>query len=277
VVTVTRDPAEFEERTAALVRHELICNMVATVLRAIRGGHYAGARPLFAYALDAEGRPCLAALRTPPWPMLIGALPQEMAGTLLDAWLEHDPEVPGVSGPAVAAERVAAAWRACTGRSSRLTMRQAAHAVREVVDPPRPAPGCLRVGSDADRPVLARWIAEFMREAMGIEDDRVQRALDVHLAEEGLLLWEVDGVPVCMVGVRPRVEGVVRLGPVYTPPSQRGHGYGSSATAAASRRALAAGAHTCMLLTDLENPTSNKIYADVGYRRFADFTTHDFE
>jgi predicted GNAT family acetyltransferase len=57
----------------------------------------------------------------------------------------------------------------------------------------------------------------------------------------------------------------------------RGRGYGSSAAAAASRRALAAGAHTCMLLTDLGNPTSNKIYAHIGYRRFADFAMFEFE
>ena len=45
----------------------------------------------------------------------------------------------------------------------------------------------------------------------------------------------------------------------------------------ASRWALARGAHTCMLLTDLANPTSNRIYADIGYRRFADFAMHEFQ
>jgi len=277
VVTLTRDAAEFDEHTSALLRSELICNMVLTVLRSIRDGHYPDARPLFSYALDAHGRPCLAALRTAPWPLLVGAVPDELAPALIEGWMERDADVPGVSGPARAAERVAAAWRAQTGRRSRLGMQQAAHAAREIVDPPRPAPGSLRVATGADRPLLAAWIAGFMLEALGIEDDRVQRSLDIHLAEEGLLLWEVEGVPACMVGVRPQVEGVVRIGPVYTPPALRGRGYGSSATAAASRRALGAGAHTCMLLTDLENPTSNKIYADIGYRRFADFATHDFE
>ena len=31
-----------------------------------------------------------------------------------------------------------------------------------------------------------------------------------------------------------------------------------------------------MLFTDLANPTSNKIYAEVGYRRFADWDEHRF-
>jgi predicted GNAT family acetyltransferase len=41
--------------------------------------------------------------------------------------------------------------------------------------------------------------------------------------------------------------------------------------AAVSRRALAGGADRCMLFTDLANPTSNKIYAEVGYRRRGDW------
>ena len=39
---------------------------------------------------------------------------------------------------------------------------------------------------------------------------------------------------------------------------------------------LDAGAHTCMLFTDLANPTSNKIYADVGYRRFGEWEETEF-
>ncbi len=58
--------------------------------------------------------------------------------------------------------------------------------------------------------------------------------------------------------------GVSRVGPVYTPPAQRGHGYGSAATAAATGDVLAEGA-TPVLYTDLANATSNKIYQRLGY------------
>jgi len=36
------------------------------------------------------------------------------------------------------------------------------------------------------------------------------------------------------------------------------------------------GARTCILFTDLANPTSNKIYAEIGYRRCADWQEHEF-
>jgi predicted GNAT family acetyltransferase len=80
-----------------------------------------------------------------------------------------------------------------------------------------------------------------------------------------------------MVGVSPPVAGVVRIGPVYTPMEHRRRGYAGSAVAAASRRALARGAERCMLFTDLANPTSNKIYAEVGYRRVGDWEELAFE
>ncbi|HZU61333.1 MAG TPA: GNAT family N-acetyltransferase, partial [Solirubrobacteraceae bacterium] len=60
------------------------------------------------------------------------------------------------------------------------------------------------------------------------------------------------------------------------PPEQRGRGYATTAVAAFSRRALIRGAHTCMLYTDLGNPTSNRIYAAVGYRRVAEWEEHAF-
>lgn len=69
------------------------------------------------------------------------------------------------------------------------------------------------------------------------------------------------------------VAGVVRISGVYTPPDRRGRGYASGCVAAASGYALGSVAHTCVLYTDLRNPTSNRIYAKLGYRPVADVTT----
>jgi predicted GNAT family acetyltransferase len=156
-------------------------------------------------------------------------------------------------------------------------MSEAMHVLESVVDPPRPASGRLRVATAADRELMIAWLVAFEEEAgVGRDPSRRAAAIDAALASGALLVWE-DGAPVCMVGVSPRVAGAVRVGPVYTPPEQRARGYASSAVAAASRRALGQGADQCMLFTDLANPTSNKIYADVGYRRFGEWEEHLFE
>ncbi len=63
--------------------------------------------------------------------------------------------------------------------------------------------------------------------------------------------------------------GVARVGPVYTPGAHRGHGYASVLTAHVSRLLRDSGTRVC-LFTDQANPTSNKIYAAIGYERVVD-------
>lgn len=73
------------------------------------------------------------------------------------------------------------------------------------------------------------------------------------------------------------VAGVVRIGPVFTPPELRGRGYAGVAVAELSRRLLHAGNRACMLYTDLANPTSNSVYQRIGYRPVLDAQQLDFE
>jgi predicted GNAT family acetyltransferase len=90
------------------------------------------------------------------------------------------------------------------------------------------------------------------------------------------VLWLHDRRPVSMAMVRPTVAGVARIGPVYTPDADRGHGYGSAVTAAAARTALATGARDVVLFTDLANPVSNSIYRRIGFRPVSDWLAIEF-
>jgi predicted GNAT family acetyltransferase len=78
-----------------------------------------------------------------------------------------------------------------------------------------------------------------------------------------------------MVGYHSALFGVCRVGPVYTPPERRRHGYGGALTSHVTGRILAEGNQAC-LYTDLANPTANKIYHQAGYRPVADFVDVDF-
>jgi len=141
-IVLTRDPARFAAGAApALAR--LDGNLMATVLEAVMRGHYREQRPLFAYGHGACGTP-LAAMRTPPWKLLVGELEANVAGELVRRWLAEDPQLPGVAGPPAAARAVASAWRAQTGGATRLAACEAMHTLTEVSDPPRPAAGASR-------------------------------------------------------------------------------------------------------------------------------------
>jgi predicted GNAT family acetyltransferase len=95
------------------------------------------------------------------------------------------------------------------------------------------------------------------------------------LSSGAQFVWE-HRRPVSTVSLSPAIAGTVRVGPVYTPPEHRGRGYASAAVAHVSRDALGGGARQCMLFTDLANPTSNKIYAAVGFRRIGDWEELEF-
>ena len=144
---------------------------------------------------------------------------------------------------------------------------------------PRPTDGSARHASGADAEWLARWYTDFAVEAFG----RLPVGFDAsRMVERGVrssqcFVWTLDdGTPVAMAVAHPPVDGVSRIGPVYTPPPWRGRGYGAAVTATASRAILDAG-DVAVLYTDLANPTSNRIYQRLGYRQVLDRTTVRFD
>lgn len=271
----TPDLDEFNAQAGPFIEPRLDCNVMATVLEGVREGLHADARPVFAYGLESDGSVGMAAIRTPPWPMLVAGLTSADAPEFVARWLEIDPELPGVNAPPETSRAIAAAWRARTGGESHVHLSMAMHSLTEVRDPARLATGELRQPERSEHGLLAAWEEEFAREAHIQSGGRVPLMVSARLAHGALWLWD-DGAPVTMVGWAGPVAGVARVGPVFTPPEHRGRGYATTATAAVSRLILDRVADTCMLFTDLANPTSNKIYAEIGYRRFAEWEEHAF-
>jgi len=215
-------------------------------------------------------------MRTPPWPLLVTELPPQHAEQLVERWLAEDPRLPGVSAVPDTAEAVARAWQRRTGGRWG-GRRDALHALREVIEPRWPA-GDLHTAVAGDRDLLVSWERAFVAEAGLIPSavEQAERAVDRRLASGGQLVWE-DEAPASTLAVSARIASTVRIGPVYTAPEHRRRGYATAAVALASSIALAEGATQCMLFTDLANPTSNKIYASIGFQRLADWQEIRFE
>jgi predicted GNAT family acetyltransferase len=79
-----------------------------------------------------------------------------------------------------------------------------------------------------------------------------------------------------MAGASGPTRHGIRVGAVYTPPAMRRRGYASALVAALSQEQLDAGKKFCFLYTDLANPTSNKIYQDIGYEPVCDVDEYNF-
>ena len=273
-LTLTRDAEEFGVRTGDLFESRVECNLIATVSAGVIAGRYPRSEPLFAYGTE-NGVVRFAALRTPPWDMLATDIDQATADEFVRRWLQADPGLPGVGGPAQAARPIATAWTKRTGGTARCRMRELAYVLERVTGPAKPATGSLRHAREDERSLMLEWMEAFGRESGAVPEERAEVIVDARAADQGLWVWDSDG-PVSMLGTAPPVAGTVRVGPVYTPPEHRRRGYAGTAVAAASRQALDQGARRCLLLTDASNPTSNKIYAEVGYCRVGEHEEWEF-
>src|SRR5262249_59603573 len=128
--------------------------------------------------------------------------------------------------------------------------------------------------------LMVRWLAEFAAEALG-PNERMDAPAWVEsfytTPSRGAYLWEDRGVPVSLVAYgNPTAHGI-RIGPVYTPPEHRGHGYASACLAMLSQHLLESGRRFCFLFTDLANATSNHIYQAVGYNPVDDVDVYTFD
>ncbi|HEX4109030.1 MAG TPA: GNAT family N-acetyltransferase [Solirubrobacteraceae bacterium] len=273
---LTADTERFAARAESFLTERIERNVMATILVRLRNGQVPGASPLFALGEDGDGVLRAVAMRTPPWLLLVSDLDPADARSLIATWSERDPAPPGVTGTPPSARAVAAAWAAHSGGRAHCSMVEAMHVLEAVRDPPRPAQGSVRQPRPEERETLIQWLVAFAAEATRVGGTGVARVVDSRMADGSAQVWD-DGEAVSLVMTSPQIAGTVRIGPVYTPPERRGHGYASAAVAAVSRLALARGAERCMLYTDVANPTSNKIYADVGYRRVGDWEEHTFQ
>jgi RimJ/RimL family protein N-acetyltransferase len=207
---------------------------------------------------------------TPGFPALLTHMSPKLAADLAGHLAASGRPLQGVNAEEEAAWTFADAWRRHTGDVAEIHRRMRLFRLAELAAP-QPAPkGTSRQATARDRGFLIDWLGAFAIEAGDLATQDQGAAADERLSYGGITLWEEDGVPVSVAGVTRIVAGMVRVGPVYTPPAQRGHGYAAGATVAVSQAALDAGATDVLLYTDLANPTSNALYQRLGYRPVED-------
>lgn len=223
-----------------------------------------------------------AAMRTPPrWTLLAHGSSPDVIEALAVALAAEDPQMPGVLSAAPDAAAFAACWARLTGRVGKIGHHERLYRLDAVVLA-RSVPGRLCEVTEVDLDLVTDWWQAFANEAIE-PTTREQAALAVHLRYGvdplvgGLRVWEVDGVPVSLVGYTGPTPNSIRIGPVYTPPEQRKRGYATAAVADLSRELLGKGFACVTLFTDLANPISNHIYQTIGFEPLADIDEIHFE
>jgi GNAT superfamily N-acetyltransferase len=263
------DPAEFLARAGPLLlqdeaRHNLILGIAATLRE--HPDFYPTRRLWLA---ESETAVHGAALRTPPHNLVLARPVGDAAVDALAEAVADDDDPPGLVAAVPEVDAFLAAWERRTGRTPARRRSQGIYALEHVESVPRPE-GRPRDADTGDEELACAWWRDFAIEALGdAEPDERQVAHAVrHRLEAdgwGIALWELGDRVVSLAGFGGQTPNGIRIGPVYTPPELRGHGYATALVADLGAKLLASGRRFCFLYTDLANPISNRIYERIGY------------
>jgi GNAT superfamily N-acetyltransferase len=270
-VTATEDAARFLDEVGPLLAADPVRNNVMLTLLHQRITHREPGRY---WTVEAEGAVAGAVFQSPRhYLALLTPMRPGIVAAAVDVLFEDGASLPGISADAATAAFFAGAWteRAHTGAVP--IHGQRLYEVRDVVAP-TPSTGQARLATAADRDVLVRWFRAFVTE---IGDTPVDPGpvVDRRVAAEQVWIWQ-DAGPVAFAALTAPVEGVVRVGPVYTDPAHRGHGAASALVAMLSERVLDRG-DRCILYADLNNATSNAIYRAIGYEAVEEILRYRFD
>lgn len=181
---------------------------------------------------------------------------------------EHELKYPSILGPKHIVEYFKGQL-VMRGITVELGMSQRIYGLDKLIDI-ETSQGELKLATLDNLNLVIPWFQRFGDSAGDDVDAEYARSRMKNLIEnKKLYLWTVDSQPVSMVASIRDVGDGVTVSMVYTPIEERKKGYASSAVWHINRMLLNNYKYT-MLYTDLSNPTSNKIYMNIGYKPVVD-------
>jgi len=247
----------------------VLTNVIGSIAAGVQAGRVYDTCLLMAVR-DGEGTVVGCAALTSPWNLVVSPMPREAALALGRHMADTHPDMPGITGVRDVVNAVVESLG--LDYEPRIAMVDTVRVIDEFVPPAHEIAGSPRRADDADRDRLIAWLIQFGLDAsLPLHD--VEASVDSRLDARAFWFWEVDGRPVALAGHAPVVPtpagNVGRIGPVYTPEAERGHGYAAAITSVVVRH-LQPQCSVIMLYADATNPTSNGVYDRLGFRAAAE-------
>lgn len=260
--------SQFEQRaTPQLLEQEAKHSLMLGVLEAAKQGRYSN---VYQVTVEEDGKLLAVLQMTYPHPLNVVIIAKEQAEAIMH-FIASRLHEQNVSFQAFISEREYALlfrshWYAFTGTEPSIAMAQGVYQLTTVEDLPK-ADGAMRQARNEDQSLLESWYAAFEKETGLTESspERIRSSVETMITLGEAYIWEVAGEAVtCAKTARPTASGIT-VSFVYTPPQARRQGYARSLVSDLSTEMLQV-KQFCTLYTDLLNPTSNKIYQEIGYR-----------
>lgn len=280
-VTFDNDAHVFYEQAhhlwqGAETRNNLILGLSLRLMSDLHA--YGEANPLMALVRNESGGIGVSALMTPPFALIVQSEPLNKPAleSLADNLITGGWRLPGVNGVEEASDCFAEIWQEKTGQQARRIVNTRAYELRQVISIDYPSGG-MKIAEEADAQIAADMHNAMIEEVvlgprrLGTAESELES-----IRQKRTFFW-VDGGEVVSIAIasRPQIKGIC-VGGVYTPPRHRRKGYARALVADVSKELLSRGYELTNLFTDLSNPTSNKIYQEVGYQPVCDYHQYEF-
>jgi predicted GNAT family acetyltransferase len=189
---------------------------------------------------------------------------REALAALFSAFQKTNLRANALQGGVATVNEFASHFRAL-GAREKIHMRQGVYRCRAVIQPKVSGDMALRLATLEDIDFVADWVHAFQVEAIPHEVFDSHEMAKARIKAAFVYLLTDSGEPVAMAGTNRDIGTSASVNLVYTPQALRGRGYGSLVTAKLTQQLLDQGKRETNLFTDLDNPTSNKIYQNIGY------------
>lgn len=180
------------------------------------------------------------------------------------------PNVPGLIGNKKIVQRLAEEIAVLANKKTTVAMEQGIYELKQVKKKWNGDEVFREVNSD-ELTLIEQWIYQFCEDVnLPTTKEEAKQTAHTLITNHRLFGLEVDGKLVSVAAKTRPTKNNITVNFVYTPKEERKKGYASNCVAALSQRMLDEGYKTTTLYTDLANPTSNKIYQEIGYEQIAE-------
>ena len=254
-----------------LAESEVSNNVPLGVFNALKAGN-STYKVFNGFLIEESGDVKAYAHHTPPHALCLANCERQYLEPLVLGIKDSKHSFGSLQGPKAIVEKFLDLWPELNNLISR-TDKQGCFTL-DAVKPP-PSTGAIFGNARVEHiPLITQWHHNFCNDT-GIpnsSDSEIKHWAETSLKGKNLYFLFKNNIPVSTIKAGRVLETGRSVGFVYTPPEQRGLGYGSEITAKLSQKLLDEGNSYICLFTQLSNPTSNKIYQNIGYKWCEDFS-----
>ncbi|MFJ8453966.1 GNAT family N-acetyltransferase [Bacillus paramycoides] len=177
------------------------------------------------------------------------------------------PNIPGLIGNKKIVQKLAEEITILEQKKTTVVMEQGVYELKRVKKKWN-GNGIFREINSDELPLIEKWVYQFCEDVkLPTTKEEAKQTAHTLITTNRLFGLEVEGKLISIAAKTRPTTNNITVNFVYTPKEERKKGYASNCVAALSQRMLDEGYKTTTLYTDLANPTSNKIYQEIGYEQ----------